>query len=583
MTSRPTRAALLVAAVLGLSVVPALDARAEIAHVPGAAAHAHVFAGRVHRGVDFALPRAAAISGRITRRGDRGVYNAVVRFFTASGRAVATTRTDGRGHFHAIGLPPAETGYYVCANHHDDASVARQAAGNLGRCLGSAVRYGGRHPTTGAQLVAARAGVVTRGVTFRLPPGGAISGALRSADTGHDLGGLVAVLFDSTGKRLRAHQADGPYQFSGLPAGDYRVCFDATGRTTGGVYDSQTGWYGTGFLDRCYGGVRWDGGAAPAGARTIHVRIGKHLRGLGTSFRVAGAVTGAVTAVTAPHSAIEHALVRIYRHGLQIAEVRTGREGRYRIIALPPADDYRVCTVSGRVTGLPYRYDIGQCVANVSVSTRGTHDGVDLSEQHSPQHFGARAGTVRDMAGTELNGVYVDVYDANHRHRATTTTAADGSYVVRALPVGRYLVCFNQTAGGEPSRYAAACFGGRPWNQVDLPSHGDLVTVRAGRLHRDVDTSLPVGGTITGHVRAGSHPLAETTVWLISAHHRVIDWRWTDQAGNYHFIGLAGVARGYHVCVSAPAFGGTGSAGTGLSGQCLRGSLWRRPLDPVSR
>ena len=64
---------------------------------------------------------------------------------------------------------------------------------------------------------------------------------------------------------------------------------------------------------------------------------------------------------------------------------------------------------------------------------------------------------------------------------------------------------------------------------------------------------------------------------------RVIDWRWTDGSGNYRFTGLAAVPHGYQVCVSAPPFGATKSTDTGLSGQCFLGSLWRRPLDPVSR
>jgi hypothetical protein len=582
----PARGALAIIAALGVSALPTLalvPAHAEVAHVPRGSAHVHVRPGRTQTGVDFVLPRAAAITGRITENGGHAVYNAVVRVFTSSGRAVASTRTDGRGRFRAIGLPPAAPGYYVCASRHDDDAVAAHATGNLGRCAGSTGRYRGHRPTAGARLVPARRGVVTRAIALRLPRGGALSGTLRSAGAGHDLAGLVAVLFDSSGTRLRAHPAYGAYQFSGLPAGAYRVCFDATGRTTGGVYDAETGRYGTGFLDRCYGGARWDGGAVPARARPIQVRRGTHVRGISSSLTAAGALAGAVTAAGAPHRAIRHALVRVFRHGRRIAQVHTGPAGRYRVVALPAAGDYRVCAVRGHVAGLPYRYDLGRCVSRVRVRVHRTRPGVDLVERHGVQRFGAVSGTVRNAAGTPLRGVFVDVYDAGHRHRGTARTAADGSYVVRDLPVGRHLVCFNRTLGGEPNRYAAACYRGRPWAQVDLPTNGDLIRVRAGRLHSGVDAILSAGATITGRVRTGSQPLAETTVWLISAHHHVIDWRWTDAAGNYRFAGLADVPRGYLVCMSAPPFAAAGSTDTGLSGQCSRGLLWRRPLDPVSR
>ena len=102
------------------------------------------------------------------------------------------------------------------------------------------------------------------------------------------------------------------------------------------------------------------------------------------------------------------------------------------------------------------------------------------------------SGAVTDsVTGAPLQGVVVDVYDANDAFVIATTTGADGQYSVSGLADGTYEVGFDgSSAGYQPQFYA---------QEASLDS-ADPVDVTAGTTTTDIDAALDPGVGISGRV-----------------------------------------------------------------------------------
>ncbi len=129
---------------------------------------------------------------------------------------------------------------------------------------------------------------------------------------------------------------------------------------------------------------------------------------------------------------------------------------------------------------------------------------------------GAIAGQVRDAdTGTGVAGVRVHVYlgvdNDDGTEAGSTTTGADGTYRVDALPINTpYVVCFDTrqvTGSGDPySGYPSQCYQNRPWGAdgLILPADATLLSTTTGGTVTGVDATVQkrATGTVAGTVTA---------------------------------------------------------------------------------
>jgi hypothetical protein len=115
-----------------------------------------------------------------------------------------------------------------------------------------------------------------------------------AATGGTGLFGVHIEVYDSTANLVgEAYSStNGSYAvFQATPsASGYTVCFDASNASGG----PST----TGYLDECYKGVAWDGGAVPDGVTLVVVTGGNTHPGISATLATGGAISGTVTAAS---------------------------------------------------------------------------------------------------------------------------------------------------------------------------------------------------------------------------------------------------------------------------------------------
>jgi hypothetical protein len=192
--------------------------------------------GQVQEAVDLALPRGAAIAGRVVDAADEPITNAVVQVLrlryvrgqqeldSSGGRYYDLT--DDRGEYRVYGLPPGT--YFLSAS-----VPGRDVPEGIRSPLGAGLRsfYPAASSPSDAQPVTLALGQQLTGVSLVFTPGraAAISGTVRTAD-GRSVSGSITLAqrmpFSAGGgmsmmsKPLRP---DGSYVFPDLPPGAYTL------------------------------------------------------------------------------------------------------------------------------------------------------------------------------------------------------------------------------------------------------------------------------------------------------------------------------------------------------------------------
>ncbi len=155
--------------------------------------------------------------------------------------------------------------YFVCFNSYGSASD--EDLGHLSECYNDKPWSGNSDLPSGLTPITVSSGVNTSGVDATLTTGGAIDGAVATAD-GTAFTGRVAA-YDNNGVRVSSdYLSDGDtgFHLAGLATGNYRVCVYA--------YDNHA--------SRCYSGKAWDGDSSniPSGTKQISVTAGSAVTGI---------------------------------------------------------------------------------------------------------------------------------------------------------------------------------------------------------------------------------------------------------------------------------------------------------------
>jgi hypothetical protein len=161
--------------------------------------------------------------------------------------------------------------------------------------------------------------------------------------------------------------------------------------------------------------------------------------------------------------------------------------GRYSVQFTPD------CGNSGSFLGVRLRDPVA-----VSAGKRTSHVDANLPT-------GAEiTGVVTDDRGEPVPGICVW---QNGNYRAAVT-GKDGSYSIRGLAAGRYVIGFVGGCGDRGS-HAPQFFPG-----LSNPAEAALFSVASGQVKSGVDARLQPGGTVTGAITAAGQPLRGACAFL---------------------------------------------------------------------
>lgn len=331
-----------------------------------------------------------------------------------------------------------------------------------------------------AKPVAVVAGATTTGIDASLLPGGVLSGTVTNS-RGAPIEGVcifaLPALGDGLGEIVQSGEQtgqNGSYRVVGLPTGAYEVFFDACSS------DHVSEVYGG-------GGEVIDNGFALPGSNNVLVSVvaGHETRGINASLQTDGTMAG--TVLTANGGSPQFLCVLLGNRAGDLVDQEFGVQfshGRYEA-AVPPGS-YSVGFFNcGAGNWAPqWWHDSSTQLGATFVTIR---PGETISHIDAVLPLGGIISG-RMHATTGLGGTCVVAYTGNEIE-ASSTAAADGSYLLNSLPTGDYTVIFD------------ACDSLQDFAQTTYPR---LVKVRVGRTTAGIDTTLAPAGSITGSVSSAS-------------------------------------------------------------------------------
>lgn len=154
----------------------------------------------------------------------------------------------------------------------------------------------------------------------------------------------------------------------------------------------------------------------------------------------------------------------------------------------------------------------------------------------------AVSGRVTDDTGAPVSGAGVEIYTADYDdledptvdgsgHEFTATTAADGSYQIKGLPPGEYIVNADAPSGSLQSAFYPAATSAAAATPVGLAS---------GDSRSDIDITLQRNGSLQGSMtEAGSGAGVSGWVDVLDQNGDQVTYTATGTDGSYRFTGLA--------------------------------------------
>ena len=274
---------------------------------------------------------------------------------------------------------------------------------------------------------------------------------------------------------------EGHYVIGGLPAGDYKVEFNAPY----GGYAYPTQYY--------------DGKEGWGEADSVSVSLGETTTGIDaalqpSSGQIAGTVTDALS-----HEPIEDVHVCTYTgHASYYGHCAySGEEGQYVIGGLP-AGEYEVrFDPPHESSDLPQYYDGKESLEeadSVSVSVGETTSAIDAALEAG----GQIAGTITDASTHEpIEGAEACTYTEHASYYGHCAyTGEEGHYTIKGLPAGEYEVRFDPP---YESPYVPRYFDGK-----ESLEDADAISVGLGETTSAINAELAVGGQIAGTVTDAS-------------------------------------------------------------------------------
>lgn len=302
------------------------------------------------------------------------------------------------------------------------------------------------------------------GLDAVLDKGASISGKI-TAETGTLPS--YSYVYASTGDRSYSGYVgnDGNYTVSSLPAGTYKLQFQASGFVTE--------W--------------WDDKTDASSATPIVVTKGQDLTGKNAALSKGASVKG--TVVDSAGQPLQS--VNIYVSRTDIYDYKygyTNADGTYEIGGLAPGS-YKI---SYRRSGYLEQYYLDKNY-NTADSITVIKDETKTLSKVTLHRYSTIAGVVKDSTGTPVSGVTVRAKGPSTR---STTTRPDGTYNLTNLVAGSYRVELKPPAG---SQFA------RQWYDGKASEYGSTKVVLANDQDLILNPTLKKGGTISGTVRTSTN------------------------------------------------------------------------------
>jgi hypothetical protein len=433
-------------------------------------------AGGSQGGIDAQLVPGGTITGTVTDSAGNRVPNADVVVYDAGGVPVNSTQTSARGTYTAGPLAP---GAY---------EVQFSASGFASQF------YSGKASIVSANPVDVLAGVATTGIDATLAGAATGSGTIAGEVTdsaGRPLDNAIVTVYDAGGSFFDETftASDGSYAVTNLPAGSYRVGFDA--RADGNQRDIGN------YVPQFYNGKPTLDVADP-----VAVTAGATTHGIDAALDIGGVITGHVKDQAG--NALRDIGVQLYdsTHAPLDSTV-TDNDGSYTFPGLPAGTyyvGYECCVIND--TAVPFNTNdnefnvLPQFYDGKATLTDATPIVIALGETKTLNDAvlapgGRITGTVSDATGPLGRGIEVDLYDAAGNQIDSVATGDDGTYELLGLETGDYNVGFVDPSGTFASQFFDA--------QPTLPSP-PTVHVDAGAVHGGVDATLGRAGAISGTV-----------------------------------------------------------------------------------
>ncbi|MGI8667923.1 MAG: carboxypeptidase regulatory-like domain-containing protein [Jatrophihabitans sp.] len=352
---------------------------------------------------------------------------------------------------------------------------------------------------------------------------------------------LANVVIDAYGQGVQnddprtVSDATGHYLITGIASDRSVICFqpDVPGHpaTTGG--SSTTGY--------SYGCLSDEPDLSPGVTATV----------ADMQLATAGAITGKVT--DAAGHPLNGIVVETATNGSGVlpSGITTAADGSYRIADLG-TDPLTVCFDARTRTDLTPGGFVHQCYNHLDAPYNqpyrqdatpiAVQSGKTIANINGRLTAGAAAtGRVTDPAGHPVAGIVVDAYPSSG-YFTTTTSKADGSYLLSGLAAGEYSVCFFPYASSDAPvsarGYTSQCY------HQSYPFATANLALAAGTVSKAINASLNNGGSLQVTVSdATGHPIPNVTV---TVDNRVLS---TSAAGTARFDKLE--VGNHRVCFDA--------------------------------
>jgi hypothetical protein len=441
--------------------------------------------------------RPGLLIGLVRGPGGSPVAGACVTATGPSGSTITRSRADGR--YMMAGLPPGEYALRVSQCASSSAGAGFMPSTALWRGLPARVTLRAGQVRTLPPVTLWTAGAAAGAQRSAAAPARAGTGTIsgRVTGKGHPLQGVCVEAFPVHGGNVPGAQTSttGKYRITKVPPGRYNVQFAA-------AFCGKGNW-----LSQWYRGITTP--FLSSKATVIRVRAGKTKAGINASLKPGSQIGGTVRSKSGtPLPGICVSINGRVRGGFVDYGFSTGRGGRYVLHALFPGR-YTVqfsigCGTKGNYAPQWWRLK----------SSAGQATPIKITGPRVVSHIDAAlapgaliSGTVRavNAAGKPLARVCVEATDRRGDDFADALTAKDGSYRLKGLAGGRYLIVFDPT-----------CFGNISSNF--LGQHR-VVSVKPTGSRTGVNAYLQPGAGVSGVVKdSHGNPLPGVCVQIIGRH-----------------------------------------------------------------
>ncbi|MFN7963140.1 MAG: carboxypeptidase-like regulatory domain-containing protein [Thermoanaerobaculia bacterium] len=427
-------------------------------------------------GIDFALQRAATLSGRVTDATTHEPIPELPLFLrTGSGEQAAYALTEPDGTYI---LSPLQPGTYYLATS-SNLAYRNESFDNV-PCAGECT-------VEGATPIAISLGEDRTDVDFALDRLGRILGLVSEEGSARPLGYVHLQAWDSSGKTVTTADTDslGRYELSGLSPGTYRVTADS-------------------FLfgDELYDNIPCPGGplscALSVGA-PILVSLNSIVSGIDFALQPLATIEGRVTDA-ATGLDLDQPIVTAWQLSGSATSVH-GNNGRYSFTGLQPGTYYLTASAPSYTTQLypelpcPGGPPAGCTLTSgtpLVVGTGSVTSGIDFALDFSGDGI---VGLVRAQgSGEPLAGLPIDFWSPAGQHLGTVVSEANGGYLYAPYSAaGTYYLSTDLGPGDSNQVWNhLTCPGGSAFFGFCDPLRGTPVIVTAGGGPVTADFTLSV-------------------------------------------------------------------------------------------